>query len=80
MEQSPLQPRERPNEKSLPMPSRNPKIQLPIRTMFILLLALLAGAVAGTLAWAAKTPVPQAALVGLGVTALAIPYFDKIIE
>ena len=57
-----------------------PKVQVSIRTMFILVLALLAGVAASMLAWAAGTPVAQAALVGLGVAALGIPYFDKIIE
>jgi hypothetical protein len=62
------------------MSGRRPKVKLPIRTMFIFFLALLAGVVASALAWAANTPVPQAVLLGLGVFALAIPYFDKIIE
>lgn len=60
--------------------AKSPKVQLSIRTMFIVVLALLAGVAASTLAWAAGAPVPQAALVGLGVVALGIPYFDKIIE
>ncbi|MGH3777032.1 MAG: hypothetical protein ACRDRR_15105 [Pseudonocardiaceae bacterium] len=60
--------------------AKRPGVQLPIRTMVILVLGLLAGVAASTLAWAAGTPVPQATLVGLGVVALGIPYFDKFVE
>jgi hypothetical protein len=58
----------------------NPKFQLPLRTVLILLLALTAGSVTGLLTFAAGGVLAQAVLAGLGASAAAIYAFDRWIE
>lgn len=57
-----------------------PKFELPLRTVLILLIALTAGAGTTALLLAAGIVFAHAALCGIGATAAAIPYLDKIIE
>lgn len=56
------------------------RLQLPLRTTIILLLALMVGVFTGVLLWVAAAPMAQAILGGAGTSAAAVLFFDKIIE
>lgn len=61
--------------------SREPsRLQVFLRTVIILLLALAVGAVTSVLLWATPIPMTQAILGGIASGAGAIRFFDKIIE
>ncbi|MEW1549870.1 hypothetical protein [Streptomyces tsukubensis] len=52
---------------------------LSLRTTLILLLAVLAGLGAGVLAGAAGENTARSVLCGLAATALAVPFFDRLV-
>ncbi|WP_405723004.1 hypothetical protein [Streptomyces sp. NBC_00046] len=53
---------------------------LSLRTALVFLLALLAGATAGTLTALAGEGTPHSLLTGLGVAGLAVPFFNRLID
>lgn len=57
-----------------------PKFQLSLRAVIILLIALIAGIMTTALLSTAGIAFAHATLCGIGTTAAAIPYLDKIIE
>ncbi|MFE4218598.1 hypothetical protein [Streptomyces sp. NPDC056844] len=52
---------------------------LPLRTALVFLLAALSGVGAGGLSWLAGEGAARGVLAGLAVTALATPFFDRLI-
>lgn len=56
------------------------RLQLSVRTVIIVLLALAAGVVTSGLLWATAVPMAQALLGGIASGAAALRFFDKIIE
>ncbi|MFF3015447.1 hypothetical protein [Streptomyces sp. NPDC057939] len=53
---------------------------LSLRSTLVFLLALLAGTVAGGLTAIAGETTPRSLLVGLAVTGLAVPFFNRLID
>ncbi|MEU8543076.1 hypothetical protein AB0C52_24345 [Streptomyces sp. NPDC048717] len=53
---------------------------LSLRATLVFLLAVLAGAAAGTLTALAGEGTPRSVLAGLAVTGLAVPFFNRLID
>ncbi|BFO18306.1 hypothetical protein SHKM778_46940 [Streptomyces sp. KM77-8] len=61
------------------MENRVDRPLLTLRTALIFLLAALSGVAAGMLTWLAGEGVARGVLAGLAVTALSIPFFDRLL-
>jgi hypothetical protein len=60
--------------------SRPTRLQVSVRTVLILLLALAAALVTTILLWATAVPIVLAVLGGIAASAKALQFLDKIIE
>ncbi|MFJ4717338.1 hypothetical protein [Streptomyces sp. NPDC088785] len=52
---------------------------LPLRTTLVFLIAILAGVVAASLTWASGEQLARSVMAGMGATAVAVPFFDRLI-